>query len=831
MPKYDWLNLASREVDQVARGRMTTEAQSVLAPVSSAMTGSAMGDAVLAELAAARAVSGVGMTNFATTVARRNAGVLAAGSFFRIAERNQIFYTADGSTDVPVTDQMTGDITPQAYGARGDYAGIASYITAQDILDNASLPATDDGRWRGAYIAGVHTYDFVGLQEAIYRAFAPLSTPGNIVWSDVGNAWRNKRLFIPAGQYYIGNRSLYIQHLYGGNISGAGAKVTLLMADKYTNILRINGVSKARILDIGFYGISYTGAASGRVFWTPNTAYSVGDRIYTTYGMQSGYGSLNDARGTIWECVTGGTSGASEPTWEAGTTVADNTAQWIAGGPDGANRQYGIVPLLWLTHDGDSFAGTARNNYICGCHFETDGSVGHNVGIRLGESQASQTSEHLVENCQFTRCQMAAVLQEDLDAQQNTFLTCNFQDCRQGAIVGQGGFYVISCGFQNGRYNSGWSTFGALTQIRPDMYIFGGANTSCLSLSNRVESHRHVQTVSGVRVVVMNLQQTVGYTYEPALIRSTSAIQVGDTCSGIGGSTPDGMLYECTKAGVQTVISGGTASGGSTTTIVDAGAAWATNEHADRTVQATAGAGAGQSATIISNTADTLTFAAQPVAFDATTVYSVFYTRTTAASIPNWAGPSYGGAPIVMDGTIEWTQREFTVVSGPCLTIVDSQIQHGSVSASDPAVTIARVRHTVFSRDWWDRGVSMTSYDNYIARYASNLPGWFTAPDMERSPDRWGWGEPAFSYRRIGQATYDFASVPANAWGLPATVNVTGAVVGDFAEATISTNTGLILHAVVTAANTVTVTPYNPTASAIDLASGTLKAYTRRITS
>lgn len=60
------------------------------------------------------------------------------------------------------------------------------------------------------------------------------------------------------------------------------------------------------------------------------------------------------------------------------------------------------------------------------------------------------------------------------------------------------------------------------------------------------------------------------------------------------------------------------------------------------------------------------------------------------------------------------------------------------------------------------------------------------------------------------------------------TVTVTGAALGDFAQASFSLSLGgLTMTAYVSAANTVTVVLHNPTAGAINLGSGTLRARVR----
>jgi hypothetical protein len=82
----------------------------------------------------------------------------------------------------------------------------------------------------------------------------------------------------------------------------------------------------------------------------------------------------------------------------------------------------------------------------------------------------------------------------------------------------------------------------------------------------------------------------------------------------------------------------------------------------------------------------------------------------------------------------------------------------------------------------------------------------------------------------MGEATYDPPSLATGAIGAATTVTVTGAALGDFVEnVSFSIDTqGVELGARVSAANTVTIIPRNPTAGTIDLASGTLRVQVRR---
>jgi hypothetical protein len=66
-----------------------------------------------------------------------------------------------------------------------------------------------------------------------------------------------------------------------------------------------------------------------------------------------------------------------------------------------------------------------------------------------------------------------------------------------------------------------------------------------------------------------------------------------------------------------------TATGGSTTTLVNAGRSWTTNQWANYQVRIVSGTGAGQIRAITSNTANTLTCATFATAPDATSVYSI----------------------------------------------------------------------------------------------------------------------------------------------------------------------------------------------------------------
>lgn len=78
-----------------------------------------------------------------------------------------------------------------------------------------------------------------------------------------------------------------------------------------------------------------------------------------------------------------------------------------------------------------------------------------------------------------------------------------------------------------------------------------------------------------------------------------------------------------------------------------------------------------------------------------------------------------------------------------------------------------------------------------------------------------------------GSAVYDPGNL-ADGQGVTTTVTVTGAILGDYAEASFSLDLqGIALTAWVSAADTVSVRFQNETGAPIDLASGTIKANAR----
>jgi hypothetical protein len=88
----------------------------------------------------------------------------------------------------------------------------------------------------------------------------------------------------------------------------------------------------------------------------------------------------------------------------------------------------------------------------------------------------------------------------------------------------------------------------------------------------------------------------------------------------------------------------GTATGGTTTTLVNSGAAWTTNQWQNLKVSIVGGTGAGQIAAIASNTATTLTFGALTTAPDATSQYIIGLDYTSGVHMTGTGNAVAGAA-------------------------------------------------------------------------------------------------------------------------------------------------------------------------------------------
>src|SRR5437899_1294903 len=143
-----------------------------------------------------------------------------------------------------------------------------------------------------------------------------------------------------------------------------------------------------------------------------------------------------------------------------------------------------------------------------------------------------------------------------------------------------------------------------------------------------------------------------------ATIGDEGVATIGDKgkATGDGGTGTGDAGTGSNEAGTATNESGtatnesGTASGGTSTTLVDASKLWSTNLWAGRPVSITAGTGVGQTSTVSSNTATTLTVSpAWTTTPDATSKYVILQTSTTLQdTTKSWPINLWAGRPVTI---------------------------------------------------------------------------------------------------------------------------------------------------------------------------------------
>ncbi len=119
----------------------------------------------------------------------------------------------------------------------------------------------------------------------------------------------------------------------------------------------------------------------------------------------------------------------------------------------------------------------------------------------------------------------------------------------------------------------------------------------------------------------------------------------------------------------------GTATSGSTTTLTDTGATWPPNQWASMTLELTSGAGSPQTATILSNTTNTITLAApwggaSPASGTGYTVRKSPAPGTTYGIRGYFGSATGGGATTITDTSANWLTNEWAnysidIVAGP----------------------------------------------------------------------------------------------------------------------------------------------------------------------
>lgn len=184
-----------------------------------------------------------------------------------------------------------------------------------------------------------------------------------------------------------------------------------------------------------------------------------------------------------------------------------------------------------------------------------------------------------------------------------------------------------------------------------------GAGTITLTFDTAVNTavlNTHTFRLSTGRFFVMSAGTTAAGSWK-TFDNATYAWQSSLSTTGFPATWgTDGRAVSTAK--MATVKDNGTATSGSTTTVVDTGQAWTVNEHAGCWVLIVDGTGEGQLAEILSNTATTLTFAAVTTAIDNTSVYQIQNSKSYYAT----GVATSGSATTVVDSTASWTADQWT---------------------------------------------------------------------------------------------------------------------------------------------------------------------------
>lgn len=255
--------------------------------------------------------------------------------------------------------------------------------------------------------------------------------------------------------------------------------------------------------------------------------------------------------------------------------------------------------------------------------------------------------------------------------------------------------YTILCA-------NGLTTFDIVTTAAASMAATASQSTTVIvdpTKSWGVNEHAgrlvHVMVAgiaptSQVRMVISNTAVALTVAAITAAVNGTSKYVIYD-------SKPFGVA-ELNRATNQKAY--GHASGGSTSTLIDASKNWRVNQWAGYKMRVEAGTGYGSGViTILNNTANTITYAVQTFTPDATTHYEIqetwgiasasTTTSITEATYKNWVANCFAGKRVKLTGgTGIGQEASITSNTGTALTT-------GTITAGDATTTYGIFEHAV----------------------------------------------------------------------------------------------------------------------------------------
>lgn len=443
--------------------------------------------------------------------------------FAYVLEDDQIYYYAgpgpapsNGWTIASETNKNI--LNPMSYGAIAN--GQINTIKASDITAHAAI-------WVGTYQAGIDTWDFVALQEAIYAAYANGSIPGNnnIIWN--GNATQlNKAIYIPAGNYVI-NRPLSLNYTQGAWIFGAGEQATVIESTNQSQsnspnfnatVLLTNGMSYSKIENLQ--------AAQHPSFPNPGGCLLLFD-------------------------------------WDG-----------TANTPNGYNAAHQGNKYSNLYMNGNGQFPSNDPNYPSRMHIRGGVAISPRVGV------SQQGSENYFYSCHWIWCEVG-YFQDSFNALQNGFIGGNMENCRLAGIWAQeGAIRVDNMGFQNdpgGAIGNANTRSGQQLNVGGyDIILANSAFDASLVTNCRSQSFNFLSSSAGHRATCVNINML------PNVNRwiGTTAYVAQDVITGnLSNTNYDGAMWVCTIGGTSagseplwnTITS---AQSQTAQTIVDGGVTW-----------------------------------------------------------------------------------------------------------------------------------------------------------------------------------------------------------------------------------------------------------------